>query len=289
VARWWILAFLVLNSASTAAQDDPVSRASNQPVEPFRIAGSIYYVGASDVTSFLVTTPQGHILIDGGFKETAPQIEANIQKLGFRVSDVRILLSSHAHFDHAGGLAELKGATGARFLASKGDQPLLARGGRGDPQFGDRFLFAPIHADGIVRENTRVGLGGFTLVAHITAGHTPGCTTWTTTIREGQRDLDVVFLCSATVPPEYRLVGNNGYPTIVRDYRDGFRLLKTLRPDIYLGSHGSFFGLEEKRKLLRAGAPQNPFIDPDGYQRFIALMETRFEAALGNQSAGRSQ
>jgi metallo-beta-lactamase class B len=205
------------------------------------------------------------------------------------MSDVRILLNSHAHFDHAGGLAYLKQATGARFLASDRDTPLLEAGGHGDPQFGDRFLYPPIHADGVVRENTRVRLGGATLVAHITAGHTPGCTTWTTTARDGQRDVDVVFLCSPSVPKEYRLVGNSSYPTIVKDYREEFRFLKTLSPDIYLGSHGGFFGLEEKRKLLRAGALKNPFIDPDGYRRFVALMETRFEAALRRELAPPSE
>src|SRR5215213_6807247 len=197
------------------AQNDPVSRSWNQPVAPFRITGNLYYVGASDVTSFLIATPKGHILLDGGFVETAPMIVANIRRLGFDPKDVRVLLSSHAHFDHAGGLAELKRVTGATFYASRRDLPLLARGGRDDPQFGDRFPFPPIEADRILGDGTRVSLGGTTLVAHMTPGHTPGCTTWTTRI--GNRD--VVFVGSPTVPSDYRLRNNPRYPDAIEDYR----------------------------------------------------------------------
>src|ERR1044071_3876545 len=147
-----LLPLLLLAALPLFAQKDPVSRANNQPVEPFRIAGNLYYVGASDVTSFLVTTPEGHILLDGGFEETAPMIVANVRRLGFRIEDVRLLLNSHAHYDHAGGLAALKKASGAPFVASRGDAPLLARGGPGDPQFRDRLLLPPIsphpHVDG---------------------------------------------------------------------------------------------------------------------------------------------
>src|SRR5687767_6708287 len=135
---------LLAVAAAALAQADPVSRSWNQPVEPFRIAGNLYYVGASDVTSFLITTREGHVLIDGGFEETAPRIVENIRRLGFRVEDVRVLLASHAHYDHAGGLAALKQASGATFYASRGDAPLFARGGRRDPQFRDRFPFPPL-------------------------------------------------------------------------------------------------------------------------------------------------
>src|SRR3954451_18478402 len=145
--------FLLLTyPALLHAQADPTSRSWNQPVEPYRIVGNVYYVGASDVTSFLVTTPAGHILLDGGFVETAPRIEANIRKLGFKVEDVKILLSGHAHYDHAGGLAELKRATGAKFAASEPDAPLLARGGKGDFRFGDELTFPPVQADRILHD-----------------------------------------------------------------------------------------------------------------------------------------
>src|SRR5688572_3304504 len=146
---------ILLTPVVACAQSDPISRSWNQPVEPFRIAGNLYYVGASDIASYLIATPKGHIVIDGGFVETVPLIVESIGKLGFKVEDVRILLSTHAHYDHAGGLAELKRITGATFYASKEDIPQLARGGLDDPQFGNRFPFPPVRADRILRDGEK--------------------------------------------------------------------------------------------------------------------------------------
>jgi metallo-beta-lactamase class B len=259
------------------AQSDPVSRSWNQPVEPFRIAGNLYYVGASDITSYLFATPEGHIVLDGGFVETAPMIAASIERLGFRVEDVRILIGSHPHYDHAGGLAELKRRSGARFLASTADAPLYARGGKDDPQFGDRYPFPPITADRLFSDGEQVSLGGTVLTARITPGHTPGCTTWTTTIA----GFDTALLCSPTAPG-YVLAGNPRYPNAIEDYRRQFAILRTLEPEIFLASHGNFFDLETKRKKHDAG--HNAFVDPDGYRSFIATMETRFEREAARQS-----
>jgi metallo-beta-lactamase class B len=249
------------------AQGDPTSRSWNQPVEPFRIAGNLYYVGANEITSFLLTSKEGHIVLDGGFVETAPMILANIRKLGFRPEDVKILLSSHAHLDHAGGLAELKRVTGARFYSSRRDLPQHARGGLDDPQFGNRFPYPPVYADRVLDHGSRVRLGPITMVAHMTPGHTPGCTTWTTTIA----GKDVVFLCSPSIPSEYRLRDNPRYPDAIADYRRQFQVLKALTPDIWLASHGNFFDLEEKRTGKRS------FVDPEGYRRFVEASEQRFE------------
>jgi metallo-beta-lactamase class B len=213
-----------------------------------------------------------------------PLIQKNVETLGFRLADIRVLLNSHAHYDHAGGLAELKRLTGGRLLASARDIPLLARGGRDDPQFGDRFPFPPVYADAIVKDGERIHLGGTEIVAHLTAGHTPGCTTWTTSVREGDRQLRVVFLCSMTVPSTYVLIGNKRYPDVVRDYREQFGFLKSLTPDIYLASHGSLFDLQEKMTAFRKQPTSNPFIDPRGYKRLIATMEERFEAVVEQQS-----
>jgi len=258
-----LIAAVVLAFAMTGlAQQDPVSRSMNQPVEPFRIIGNLYYVGASDVCSYLITTSKGHILIDGGFVETAPMIRANIAKLGFRMEDVRILLNTHAHFDHAGGLAQLKRWSRARFFASRGDAPLLARGGMNDPQFGDRLLFPAIEPDRLLDDRDRVELGGVVLVARVTPGHTPGCTTWTTRIAEK----DVVILGSASVPKEYKLT-----PAIDAQYRHTFAILKSLPCDIFLGSHGSFFDLAAK------SAGKKSFVDPDGYRAFVKSQEYDFE------------
>src|SRR5215218_420201 len=227
--RFLIALFLLLAGSPLAhAQADPTSRSWNQPVEPYRIAGNVYYVGASDITSFLITTPAGHILLDGGFVETAPIIEANIQKLGFKLADVKILLSSHAHFDHAGGLAELKRATGAKFAASEKEAPLLARGGKGDFLFGDKHTFPPIQADRILHDGDTVVLGGTTLTAHLTPGHTMGNTTWTMKAKEGDKTYDVVFAPSMSILPRVSLTKNVTYPEIGKDYGKTFRLLKSL-------------------------------------------------------------
>jgi len=232
----------------------------NDPVEPFRITDNLYYVGASDLTSFLITTPEGHIVIDGGFESTAPMILANIRKLGFRVEDVKFILNSHAHYDHAGGIPALKKATGATFVAGRRDAPQLARGGLGDPHFGDKYPFPPIVPDRLVDDDDTVTLGGITVVAHATPGHTPGCTTWTATLGGHE----VVFVGSPSVPSEYKLT-----PRQIDDYRAQFRTLHALHPDIFLGSHGSFFGLAEKMKT-------HNFVDPGGYRAFVDAMEAAF-------------
>ncbi len=277
------LAFLIF-AGTAAAQKDPVSRSWNQPVEPFRIIRNIYYVGASDVTAYLIATPKGHILIDGGFEETAPMIMANIEKLGFDPHDVRILLNSHAHYDHAGGLAAIGAATGATFIASEGDAAQLARGGKDDPQFGDRFPFPPIAPDKLARDGDRVALGGSILVAHITPGHTRGCTTWTTTVREKGKTYNVVFVGSPTAPPGYKLVGNPRYPDAAGDYRRTFTTLKTLPCDVFLAAHGNFFDLAGKRKRL--GEKANPFIDAEGYRKFVEGVEQSVEDQIKRESGG---
>ena len=264
---------ILLFATAVCAQKDPVSRSWNQPVTPFRIAGNVYYVGASDITSYLITTPKGHFLLDGGFEETAPMIRANIERLGFHVSDVKFLLSSHAHYDHAGGLAELKRITHATFVSSRGDLPQHARGGLDDPQFGDRFPYPPVEADRIIGDGERITLGGVTMTAHITAGHTRGCTTWTTEVGK----LRAVFICSPTVPNGYKLVGNPKYPDIADDYRRQFATLRALHPDIFLASHGNFFDLQGKLVSRK-------FVDPEGYRKFVDEMEARFETVLAEQS-----
>src|SRR5215217_5466813 len=201
-------------AASAYAQADPTSRSWNQPVEPYRILGNVYYVGASDITSFLITTSEGHILLDGGFEETVPIIRENVKKLGFKIEDVKILINSHAHYDHAGGLADLKALTGARFAASEADAPLLARGGKGDFHFGDTLTFKPIQADRLLRDGDQVTLRDVTLTAHLTPGHTMGNTTWTMKATDGAKTHDVVFVSSPTINPGVVLTKNAKYPRI---------------------------------------------------------------------------
>ncbi len=267
--RIWL--FLALLTTVAHAQKDPVSRSWNEPIPPFRITDNLYYVGAADITSYLITTPEGHIVLDGGFEETASIIRTNIKQLGFAIEDVRILIGSHAHYDHAGGLTELKRVSGAQFVSSTLEAPLYAAGGKDDPQFGDRFLFPPIVADRQIADGERVTLGGVTLTARITPGHTRGCTTWLLG--------DAVFVCSPTAPG-YQLVDNPRYPNIIDDYRRQFAILRSLKPKIFLGSHGNFFDLDEKRKKHGAA---NAFIDPDGYRAFVARMEKSFEDKVAEQ------
>lgn len=270
-------------SVAAAAQQNEVARAWNQPVDPFRIAGNIYYVGASDLTSFLITTSDGHIVLDGGLEQTAPMIIANIKRLGFRIEDVRLLLNSHAHLDHAGGLAELKRATGAKFLSSAGDAPQHARGGLDDPQFGNIYPYPPIDPDRLIRDGEKIRLGDTTMTAHITAGHTKGCTTWSTTARHENEVLNVIFLCSPSIPSEYKLVGNPRYPDVIEDFRRQFAMLRKIEPDLFLASHGVFFDLQGKIKRHRAGE-ERAFVDPEGYRKLIERSERAFEQKVSEQT-----
>jgi metallo-beta-lactamase class B len=269
--------------AALLAQADPESRSWNQPVEPFRVIGNVHFVGANEITSFLITTPQGHILLDGGFVETAPQILANIRKLGFRPEDVKILLNSQAHYDHAGGFSELKRATPASLQIMQGDAEQVAQGGRGDFAFGDRFTFPAVKPDRILHPGEVITLGGTAMKAVWTPGHTRGCTSWTMTAGEGGKSYAVVFVCSMTAPG-YELAHNVGYPGIVDDYRASFRTLESLPCDVFLGSHGSFFGLKEKAERLRKGDGL-AFVDPTGYRKFVSGSRDAFEEQLRAQLA----
>ncbi len=277
-----VLIVVLLIPASSCAQADETSRSWNQPVKPFRIAGNLYYVGASDVTSYLIVTPQGHILLDSGLIETVPQIQQNVVQLGFRLEDVKILINSHAHYDHAGGLALLKRLTGAKLMASGQDAVFLAAGGKGDPNFGDKLAFEPVTSDRILHDGDKVELGGVTMVARMTPAHTKGNTTWTMTVNEGDQRYNVVF-AGSTSTPGYKLVDNSNYPGVVADYERTFQILKSLPCDIFLGPHGNFFDLTRKSKLLEQGNKPNPFIDPQGYKSFIEDTEKAFQKELERQ------
>jgi metallo-beta-lactamase class B len=253
----------------------------NQTAEPFRIVGNVYYVGASRVSSILITALKGHILVESGFRETVPLIEANVKKLGFRFEDIRLLLSSHGHFDHSGGLAEIKARTKARLLVSPKDAELFSRGGKGDPNLGDAYPFPPVKPDGLLHDGEVVELGGTALTAHFTPGHTPGCITFTTTVREGKRDYHVVFPCSLTAPG-YRLIGNPKYPNIVEDYESTFAKLAALPCDIFIPHHSPAAELIE-RSRKSGGDEGNPFADPEGYQRWLANARSAFHRQLDEQ------
>lgn len=283
--RRTFFALLMLSAVALHGQiTTDEERKWNEPVAPFRVMNNLYYVGAAEVASYLVATPKGHILIDGGFAETAPMILRNVHKLGFDIHDVKIILNTHAHYDHAAGLAMLKANTFASVMVSELDAPLVTRGGRDDPQFGNRFKYEAVSVDRTLRDGDRVSLGGIILTAHITPGHTKGCTTWTTTLRDKMKPYDVVLVCSASVPAEYKLTRNPKYPNAVDDYRRTFATLKSLHCDIPLAPNASFFKLMEKRERLLKGEKPNPFIDPEGYKAYVTRAEAAFEAALAKEN-----
>ncbi len=250
------------------AQYAPSNPEWNQPVEPFRVVGNVYYVGASGVSSFLIATPEGHILIDAGFPETAPLVEASVRTLGFRLEDIRILLASHAHFDHTGGLAELKARTKARFLANPVEAGQFARGGKGDFAFGDRYPFPPIEADGLLKDGGSIRLGGAEVTVYFTPGHTRGSTTYTLSVRDGEKTYRVVIAASVTAPG-YQLVGNPLYPGIVEDFESTFAKLRALPCDVFLAGHAWEFGLKDRA--------------PDAYPRWLDRSQAAFRKQLDEE------
>ncbi len=281
------IALLLCISSALFAQESDGDRKMNQPVEPFKIIGNIYYVGASDVTAYLITSPRGHILIDAGFEETVPQIKANVAKLGFKMEDIKILLINHAHYDHCGGAAEIKKLTGARLFASPADATLLEDGGISDFRFGgDKALFTPVKVDERLKDGQEIRLGGTTLKTYFTPGHTKGATTWTTDAGEAGKKYKVVFASSATTL-DYTFLNNAKYPQIAEDYAKTYATLKSIKADVFLASHGQFFDLLEKAAKLRAGAKVNPFIDPQGYRRFVTQITRQFENKLKAERAAK--
>lgn len=254
-------------------------QAWNQPFKPVRIVGDVYYVGASGVSSYLITSPDGHVLIDTGFEQTVPLIRDSVKQIGFKMEDIKLILASHAHVDHTGGHALAKELTGARIVMSEADAALLASGGRAD--FIDEVMpYRPVQADQIVRDREQIKLGKTVLTAHLTPGHTKGCTTWTTVAEEKGKRYNVVFFGSTTVLT--KLVNNTKYPEIARDYAMTFRKLKALPCDVFLAPHASFFGLEEKAKKV---GETNPFVDARAFQEFIRGAEEKFLKQLEEEQA----
>lgn len=276
------LLFIAIVCQAAHGQFAATSAAWNRPIEPFRIVGNLYYVGASDVSAYLLTTPEGHILIDSGLAETVPLIEANLKKLGFQLEDIRLLLISHGHFDHVGGMAELKARTKARLLANPAEKALLMRGGKGDFAFQDKYPYAPVVPDGALSDGEEVRLGGSVLKAHFTPGHTKGSTSWTTTITDGGRAYNVVIAASLSAPG-YQLIDNPDYPSVVADYEASMAKLRTLPCDIFLSLHSWDFGLHAKIAARAKDGAENPFVDPEGYLRFLEKSEANLQKQIEEQ------
>lgn len=266
------LAAVALIAVPAAAQSPA---AWSAPVAPVRLVGNIWYVGTRGLGAYLIRTPRGAILLDGTLPGNAPAIERSIAALGARLGDVRILLNTHAHFDHAGGLARLKRDTGARLYASGGDRGALEAGRHvGDNENG-ATRFPRVTVDRTLRDGEQVSLGGATMTAHMTPGHTPGCTTWTTEAVEAGRRLRVIFPCSLSVAGN-RLVGNRAYPTIVRDYRTSFLKLGAMRADVVLDAH------PERAEVLERQA-SGRLVDPTMLPRLVGAAREEFERELARQ------
>lgn len=259
------------------------NRGGQQPAEPFRIAGNLWYVGANDVAAFLVTGPEGHVLIDGGYPGTAPMIMESIAQLGFDVRDVEILLNSEPHFDHAGGLAELQRVSGAELWASEPNAEALAAGGN-DPDIALplRALFwigllgydAP-RVDRVFEDGDTIRVGPVAITAHVTGGHTRGCTSYSVPVRDGDRELLAVSACSLVV------LGGTRYPEQAADLERTFRVLRSLPADVWVTSHARLWG--RYRKFVArdtAATPIEPFVDPDGYRAYIDSGEARFRRGV---------
>ncbi|MDB4980737.1 MAG: Metallo-beta-lactamase precursor [Myxococcales bacterium] len=287
--RHALLVALGALTASACASQGGVPSAMwswNRPVAPYRVIGNVYYVGSTQVAQFLVTTPAGHILVDSGFETSVPRLRDNVAALGFRFEDVKLLLTSHAHIDHVQGHALVRRLTGATVVSSARDAAIIAAGGKGDPDYDGVYSWAPCPVDRLVADGDRVELGGTTLTARLTPGHTTGAVTWTMQVpAEGgaARPLDVVFFPSANVNDGVRLVGNARYPEIADDFARSFATWKALPCDVFLGVHGAFYDMAAKRARQEAGATPNPFIDPAGYRRFVAEAEARFRAQLADE------
>lgn len=253
-------------------------------IAPFRIIDNIHYVGSAGLSAFLVTTPKGHILLDAGLPANADMVARNIERLGFALRDVRILLNSHAHFDHAGGLAELRRRTGARLFAMAGDTAALERGVYVGSESDASMRFPPVAVDSVLVDGSTVTLGGVTLTANLTPGHTSGCTSWTLPIRADGGTHTAIVFCSTSVATN-RLAPRPQYPGIVADYRRAFARLESMQADVFLAGHAELFDLRIKRDRNGAGRP-NAFIDASLLQRTIRASRAAFEQELARQQSG---
>ena len=257
-----------------------------EPYPPFRIAGNLYYVGSRGLANYLITTPKGHILINSDLEENVPLIKASVEKLGFKFTDIKILVISHAHWDHDAASDTIKKLTGARYMVMDADVSVVESGGKTDFHYGNdsKTFYKPTKVDHVLHDGEKVKLGDTVLTAHLTPGHTRGCTTWTMKVEEAGRTYDVVIIGSPNVNEGYRLVNNTTYPQIAADYEKMFRVLKSLQCDIFLGAHGDYYGLESKYARFKKDGLA-VFVDPEGYKKYVADKEQEFKSKLAKQKA----
>jgi metallo-beta-lactamase class B len=259
----------------------------NTPTEPFKMIGNVYYVGTDGLASYLITSPQGHILVDTVMPESTSQIKASIEKLGFKITDIKYLVNTHAHIDHTGGLAEMKQASGGQLVAGEADKPLLEGGYYPGAQQDEALKFPPVKVDRTVREGDKVTVGDVTLTARETPGHSPGCTSWEFSVKDGDATRTALIFCSGTVALN-RLVGNPTYSGIVTDYKKTFARARDMKVDVLLAPHPEMYKMAEKRAKLAEGGP-NPFVNPGEFNAYAATLEKSFEDALAKQTAAAQE
>ena len=280
----FLAALFVLASIYAQSSQTPSNPEWTKPFPPFRIIGNVYWVGTYDLSSYLITTPAGHILINTGLRDTVPQIKAGIEQLGFKLSDVKILTATHGHFDHVAGLAELRRLTGAQLMMSEQDAELLASGGKSDFRFGDNpaARFEPVHVDRKLKNGDTIELGGVVLTAHLHPGHTKGATSFTFNVREANMTYRVGIINMASINPGVRVSGMPKFPDIEQAYARTFHDQKEMKIDVWLASHAAQFDLHKK---YQPGDPYNPdrFVDPQGFQAAVARLEKIYRNQLANE------
>ena len=281
VAILSIVLALVLVSAQKPAQND-----WTDPFPAFRIADNLYYVGSKGLANYLITTPEGHILINSDLEANVPLIRTSVESLGFKFADIKILLISHAHWDHCAASATIKKLTGAKYMVMEGDASVVESGGKADFFYANdpEGQYPAASVDRVLRDGDEVKLGGVVLTGRLTPGHTKGCTTWTMKVKDGGRTRDVVIIGSPNVNPGYNLINDKQYPEMKQDFERTFAVLTSLSCDYFLGAHGSYFDLERKYARFKSGAT-NAFIDPDGYKAYVAEREQAFRRELRKQQA----
>jgi metallo-beta-lactamase class B len=276
---------VVLASAPRAqAQNEEWTR----PFPPFKIIGNIYWVGSYDLSTYLITTPEGHILINTGVGDTAQKIRAGVEQLGFKMSDVKMITATHGHYDHVAGIADLKKMTGAQVVISEPDKDLIETGGKADFRFGDTpsARFEPVKVDRTFKDGENLVLGGTTLTAHLHAGHTKGATSFTTDVRENGKTYRVIIANMGSINPGVTVTGMPKYPGITQDYARTFMSQKELKIDVWLASHAAQFRLHEKYK---PGDPYNPdrFVDPNGFLESVRRLENAYLAQVAKERGAK--
>ena len=276
VRTWMLIAGLAVLPSLALAQTVEDRTQDRVAFPSHKVIANVYSVGTGTLNSFLFTTPQGHILVNSNFEETLPLLKDAVEKLGFKMTDVKIILGSHAHADHMQGNAMLKEMTGgAQVVVMDQDVP------------GYKMLKVPsgkaLPVDRVIKDGETVTLGGTTLTAHLTPGHTRGCTTWTTPIQEGGKTLNVAIACGG-LQEDARLVGNRNYPEIAEDFAKSIKIYKALPVDVFLASHAWFYDPAGKYARAQKSANPNPYIDPAGYKAWVGNMEKNWNSLMAEQT-----